>query len=453
MNVEKIEFTELEDLGRISVNQNEGWRGLLAATSAGLDGAHLSVQWDEKGQLAFSIRTSDSTPVQSFAWDAEGVTTVQLTRRGTCLYVHGLQESGMEPLLAINFPLDAKLQVGGLGDRKSTERPMPTLSQVPATHTLTTDLALPQVGTVTKGEWAVEPDATSLNGSHLSNKGNHPDASLNVSIRGLLSGEHEFWVRYPANERGTPEAEAVVSGFPISHVVALNQQIGSQVWVALGRFHTAAPMDARLSLHPTKPGSGAIRLDAIHSVWSGWEDQNKDGIPDGLTLAQWQVMTGQSGVLLSATGARETAADHARDADLATLSSSLEKNGRAVVYVSGSIGDDAADGSRADFAGARPETSRRQGPKRTLRKALEAAGGATDIEVHIDGAVSMGDPFAATKGLNPLAGIRFVSGSEGAILTVPLPPGVKPPELPPIVPPPSPPSIVTTKLPLNQHEK
>jgi hypothetical protein len=443
--------SEFPDSMCVGVEKCSGRGGLIAMTEAGLGGAFLAVCRETGGELTIYHKTADGKVEKSgLSAPSSGDSSLRLTRRGDFIYAH----LGAEPLVAFQFEGVKKI-LGGVIALDELHFSQPQMTAIPQTQFTTYDLRRASAGISFVGDWREVQDPTAIGKSSLLNDGKEVVASASVQIKGVLAGEHELWVRYPVGPEGTHEAEVAVTGLAETQAVTLNQQIGSQLWVALGSFQTSGLSNALITLRTLNPGSGFLRLDAIQSVWSSWKDENGDGVPDGLTLAEWKKRKRQPMSLnqTSGIGALAPSEDQVKDVN-SLVPTSLVQNGRAVVYVDGVIGDDSADGSRARFAIARSASAKKQGPKRTLMKALEAVGDATDIEVHVGGVVEMSDSFSAMKALNPKAGIRFISGPEGAIFTTPLAPGVKAPNLPAFKPPmPPPPSVVTPKLSTLDHEK
>jgi hypothetical protein len=383
----KVLTVAIDDLTQCRVQKDAGVSGVIAMSDMGLEGPFLAVWWNTEGLLTATLRSAASVAEESFTLRDGRQTEVILVRRGAIIYAYA-DESGVEdPLIAVDFVFGTGLVAGALVEKDYSGQ-APAMIPVVDAPTLTGDLRQNQPGTKLAGDWISEDDPGTLGGTHLLNRGDGADASIAVRIENLLPGTHELWIRHAAARSRTEVAEVTVEGFGMPVSLVVNQQISGGVWLPLGRFVSESVTSTSIRLAPGQVGSGSLSLDAVHTVWALWKDENQDQLPDELEGAEAFVSHERSGVYEAKKNGS------AVDGNLPnSVSSSLtavdrlpESDGsKSVIYVHSALGNDTFDG-RSDKAQAGAWFSVKRGPKRSIEAALKSVSKTTRVvELHLDG--------------------------------------------------------------------
>ena len=419
--------TDFPNLTQFQVSRQAGMGGIIVMSEAGVTGSVLAVIWEKDDGLSFVYRSREGEPLRAFAMDKASKAALSLVKRGGMTYAYATDTDGSTPLVAVDFDFGKSPRVGVIG-ADGFACTAPQITAVPATLSLTADLDLDQPGTSLLGEWKKETSADSLNGQHLINDGTSKEALAAVQMNGILAGSHEFWIRHSAAE-GRTTAEVRVEGFGETNAFSFNQQIAGGLWLSLGRYQVTSGVNATVSLKSVTPGSGTLSVDAIHYLWSGWADEDHDGVPDA-----WQTAIRASARSLGTTVDASASGQKFREkfkpdetSDTANAAASLPTASDRVVLFVNPTGDDGNDGKTRQ-ADAGPWQGIRGGPKRTIKAALTAARGAKMIELQLDGTVQAPpEGFLKPDG----ASLIVLPGPNGAYVQPPVIP-LKPP--PPFVP-------------------
>jgi len=412
---------QFSDLARCSVTRQGGVGGLIVSSDTGISGPVMAIYCGADGDLVVTYRMRPSEALHSFSPGIRGKTQLSLVRRGSMIYAYASDATATEPVVAVDFDFGPTPSVGviALGDFACTA---PQISSVDATQSLTVDVNSAQSGTHLTGTWQKTDDANALSGSHWVNDGTDAGASAKVQFNGLLAGSHDLWVRYSADPARTNSAHVDITGLSDPSGLALDQRVAGGVWVALGRYQVAQTADISVSLSPGSPGSGTLSIDAVHYLWSEWVDADHDGIADA-----WEALNGANPLVADAqadsVGAgmsnlerfrKGSGADH-----FASVMATPDANGRVVLYVNGTTGDDNNNGLVGQ-----PVTGawigQRAGPKKSITASLSAVGEVRAIELHL-----AGDLDLPAEGFQGHGGAAFdlIPGNLGTNLgVVPAPP-------------------------------
>lgn len=399
------------------VERRSGVGGLIAMSSADLaSGSVLAIYWLENGKVCATFRSHAAAPLQSVSLEIESDDLI-LIRRGSTVYAYASENSQRVPLLGVEFGENVTLTTGAVAFENFSSS-LPTLTAVIPVPFLDIKADLNQPGTTLHGLWSKVTDAAFSGGFYLLNSGENAGDHLKVKLEGLFPGTHELWIRYNAASSRTYDANIVVEGLGSVDHQSVNQQLASNVWLALGRFHsTNSESEASITLEPSIPGSGSISVDSIRCVWAEWDDLDNDGIADA-----WE----------GAYQFNPNFNDALRDVDSDGLSSlqeflagthpqssnnqvsSINNREKFIQYINAIDGNDSFDGSSA-IPQAGIWHGARKGPKREVDAALKNAPATAEIiELHIDGAFEM-----PSTGFQPQhgAGLIIIPGKTGAEMT------------------------------------
>lgn len=376
----------------------EGQGGAIALGETGTHGPFLAIYWDTGGAVWAAWRAADDAPLQQLPLGKVEGNEVRIHFRDGVLYSYIVDPGGLvEPLVAVELDLGEEPLLGvlSLGDFSCDQ---PRMGGLPATLAHTFDLDLGQAGTELSASWEAKEAPSSVNGSYLFHASGGGDASARVTVSSLYEGSYDLWMSDHPSEEAPGELNVVVEGSAGKSAFAISQQFGKGVWLGLGRYEVLR--GERLSVDFRRPVENAapVSLDAVHLLWSEWQDEDRNALPDdweaansALTRAALSEAAGTELALgTHPLSSRRALPGVSETSGLTTHApgKGLVEGDRIVLYVDANTGDDHYDG-RAELVQVGPWHSTRTGPLRTLQKALDSIGDARNVELRLSGSMEL----------------------------------------------------------------
>jgi len=410
---------ETADNFRCELARCVGHGGAITMGDSGTEGPFLAIYWDKEGSLWAAWRMTDNALLQKLSFGKIDGNEIRIHNRGGVVYTY-VAEPGLEvePLVAVALDLGGRPHFGvlSLGDFSCE---LPRLEKLPATLSHTFDLDLGQQGTDLTGDWTTEKSDDSLNGKFLYHPPGTGAASAQVAIHDLHEGSYDLWMNDHSVNESLAGIEVFVGGGATPSAFAVSQGLGDGLWLGLGRHQVITGASLSVELRRAHESKAPVSLDALHLLWSEWQDEDRDSMPDALGVEAFR-MTGEIGS--AGHGEVTDAAPHpANDSTSLTpgiISYSdgkgLAEGSKVTFYIDGTKGDDDYNG-RSERVQSGPWHSSRSGPLRTIQKALDSVGDATLVEMYLSGPLEL--PSAGFR-TNNEASFRVRAPGEGSVSLV-----------------------------------
>lgn len=413
--LELASVSSLKDLSEFTISGLGGSGGGLVMTEKGWNDQFLAV-YNDGGKLSVRYRRHALEPLSCLELASEKARQLTFLRRGRIVYAHSVVSGKAIPLVAIDFGDASEVLAGPIGS-DGFQCQEPAFTQVKQTRSVTVDGQKDVHALRTSGVWKRPAGSKSSGVGNLENAGVDGSDFLSISLKGLLPGKHEIWVRYTGGASHSSDANLKVSGFGVLEDVSLNQQVGRGLWIGIGAYDVSesqTTLECRLSA--SVPGSGKISFDGMHEIWSEWNDADEDGLPD-----VWEVKYGldsnvrNSGADKDGDGSTELSEFlNGSDPNSSVIGGFFSNGQEAVIFVDGISGSDAYDGFSEN-----PQweitTGARKGPKKTVGGALKLVKRAVDLkrlELRVNGQVDV--PAGGLQNL-PLQ-LTLTPGPQGMVL-------------------------------------
>ncbi len=367
-----------------------GHGGAIAMSDAGTDGPFLAVYWNPDGAVWAACRKAETAPLQQLHIGEVDGDEIRMHYRGGVLYSYAAEPDGrVEPLAAVALDLGNEPLLGilSLGDFSCD---LPRWGGLPPTLAHTFDLDLDQPGTELSPSWTAKEAKSSVNGHHLFHPPGEGDAFAEVTVRNLYEGSYDLWMSDQPSEEATGELQVHVGGATEESAFAISQRYGGGIWLGLGRHRFLQGASLSVDFRRAAGNAAPVSLDALHLLWSEWQDENQDTLPDALETGDSPLLRVTQGEgsrgTHPASGEGEPSGPSGPLTGISAVphAKGLADGDRIVFYVDAHTGNDLHDG-RAERVQAGPWHSSRTGPLRTIQKALDSIGDAAVVELYLSG--------------------------------------------------------------------